>query len=100
MLDNIDFIKSLEFLIDLLDFDESLRAQNKSFTLKDKKLMNQHALFDHYRKTNDCYFKFNKDLNQFFDNTEWFNVVKDIICGNKKLDYSLEALESNIYLRH
>ena len=96
LLDNIDVIKSLEFLINLLNFDKSLRDQNKSFTLKDKKLMNQHELSDHYRKTNDCYFKFNKDLKLFFDDSEWFNVVKDIICGNKKLEYSLETLESNI----
>jgi len=96
LLENIDIIMSLEFLIKLLDFDETLRRTNKSFTMKDKRLMKQHDLSSHFYKTNDCYFKFNKDLKQFFDSSEWFNVVKDIICGDRSLDYSLEELKSNI----
>ena len=58
--------------------------------------MKQHELSSHYYKTNDCYFKFNKDLKQFFDDSEWVNVVKDIICVNKELNYSLEELKTNI----
>ena len=96
LIDNMDFVKSLQFLIDLLKFDVDLRDKSKSFTLKDKKLINQYDLSDHYHKTNDCYFKFNKDLKKFFDHSEWFLVVKNIICGNKDINSSLEELISNI----
>lgn len=96
LLDNINIIKSIELLMNLLRFDDMLRRNNKSFILKDKKLMKQHDLSDHYYKTNDCYFKFNKDLKKFFDDSEWFTIVKDIICGNRELCYSLEELDLNI----
>jgi len=96
LLDNIEIIKSLELLIKLLDFDNRLRRLSKSFSQKDKTLMNQHKLSRHFYKTNDCYFKFNKDLKKFFDNTEWFNKVKNIICGKIKLEYSYNYLKSNI----
>lgn len=96
LLENIELIKSLSLLINLLKFDESLRNTSKCFTQKDKTLMRQHKLSSHYYKTNDCYFKFNKDLKQFFDNSEWFDVVKDIICGDKTLEYSLDELKTNI----
>jgi hypothetical protein len=96
LLDNIEVMKCLQFLLDLLNFDERLRRNNKSFTLKDKKLMKQHGLSNHYYKTNDCYFKFNKDLKQFFDDSEWFTIVKDIICGNRELNFSFNELEFNI----
>lgn len=96
LINNIEIIKSLEFLVDLLDFDTRLRNTYKSFGCKDKGLMKQHKLASHYFKTNDCYFKFNKDLKQFFDDSEWFNVVKDIICTNKELTYSFKQLQSCI----
>lgn len=95
LLDNINIIKSIKNLVDLLKFDEKLRNKNKCFSQKDKNLINQHKLSAHYYKTNDCYFKFNKDLKIIFDNTEWFNVVKDIICGNEKLN-NFGCLASNI----
>ncbi len=96
LLDDIEILKSLQLLIDLLNFDEQLRNTSKNFTQKDKNLMKQHKLSNHYYKTNDCYFKYNKDLKQFFDNSEWVDVVKDIICGDKILKYSLKELEDNI----
>jgi hypothetical protein len=96
LINDIDFVRSLQILIDLLKFDVDLREKNKSFTQKEKRLIKQHELSDHYHKTNDCYFKFNKDLKQFFDDSEWFLVVKNMICGNKDINSSLEELESNI----
>lgn len=96
LIDNIEIIKSLQFLLELLDFDRDLRNKYKSFGCKDKGLMKQHRLASHYFKTNDCYIKFNKDLKQFFDNSEWFNVVKDIICGNRELTYSFKELQKYI----
>lgn len=96
LLDNIELIKSLKILVDLLDFDERLRNISKSFTQKDKTLMKQHKLSNHYYKTVDCYFKFNKDLKKFFNFSEWFSIVNDIICGDQILQYSLDELEDNI----
>lgn len=93
LINNIEIMKSLQFLVDLLDFDRNLRNKYKSFGCKDKGLMKQHKLASHYFKTNDCYIKFNKDLKQFFDDSEWFNVVKDIICGNRELTYSFKKLQ-------
>ena len=96
LINNVQIMKSLQFLIDLLNFDKNLRNTYKSFGCKDKGLMKQHKLASHYFKTNDCYFKFNKDLKQFFDDSEWFNVVKDIICGDRELVYSFGQLQSYI----
>jgi hypothetical protein len=96
LIDNIQRLMILDNLINLLKFDSELRFVNKSFTQKDLKLLNQHKLASHWYKTNDCYFKFNKDLKKFFNDTKWFIVVRDILYGNVKCNYTLSELEVNI----
>ena len=92
IMNNIPQLITLEKLLYLLECDKELTDAKNSFTKKDKRLMSEHSRnhklsyetkenASHFHKTNDCYVKYNKDLRQIFDISEWFNRVKDMICG-------------------
>jgi hypothetical protein len=86
MIENIESLMILDRLISLLEFDAVLVATKKSFKGKDKLLIsNDKDNNTHFHKTEDCYQKFNSDLKEILGASQWFTVVKDMICGQTKL---------------
>lgn len=93
----------INLLFDLLKIDKMLRWNKKSFTQKDRKIMNDNnnnkyykigsRIHDHYDKTNSCYHKFNQKLNLVFNDKQWFLVVRKILIFEKFITITKEMTE-------